>query len=95
MPEKNGKAKAFPRDSRSWRPAGSSLEDAPTGKLTLQRGEPADCFVTGASRSLQRRLMGLNITTTTAAPAVIEKVKKRVAKSGVRPTATHISHARA
>ena len=91
MSEKNGKAKAYPQDSRICRPVSSSLDDAPTGKLTLQRGEPADCFLTGASRSLQRRLMGLNIS---SAPSVVEKVKKRVAKSGARPMVTHAAHGR-
>ena len=43
------------------RAAASVRDQAPDSKLTLQRGEPADAFITGASRSLQRRVSGLNI----------------------------------
>lgn len=48
------------KNAKISRPVGSSLDDAPTGNLTLQRGEPSDAFVTGTTRSLQRRVLGLN-----------------------------------
>ena len=47
----------------------STRDGAPAGKLTLQRGESPDCFLTGSSRSLQRRVMGLNIPAAVTAPA--------------------------
>ncbi len=49
------------KNSNVSRPAFSSRNDAPAGNLTLQHGEPADAFLTGASRSLQRRVLGLNM----------------------------------
>lgn len=59
----------------------SILADAPAGKLTLQQGEPADAFVTGGSRSLQRRCLGLNIPFASAlAPLHAAKGKKPVAR---------------
>lgn len=78
MPAKEVKAKTAPNGSQVSRPVSSILDDAPTSNLTLQRGEPADCFVTGASRSLQRRVMGLNIPTV---PMLAEKAKKIAVKA--------------
>jgi hypothetical protein len=54
----------------------STLADAPVGNLRLQQGEPPDVFVTGGSRSLQRRCLGLNLP---VVPAMVEKQKKRPA----------------
>lgn len=55
------------KNAKISRPAGSSLDDAPRGNLTLQRGEPTDAFVTGTTRSLQRRVLGLNFPSASAA----------------------------
>lgn len=86
MSARETKASATSRHSRVSRAVSSSLEDAPTGKLTLQRGEPADCFLTGASRSLQRRLMGLNI------PGLSTLTEKKAAAKS-KPLQSHPRHA--
>jgi hypothetical protein len=63
-PRTNSKAKAT-SVSASKRPAEGGPEDeraakhqAPTG---VQPVEPEDAYLTGVSRSLQRRLLGLNV----------------------------------
>jgi hypothetical protein len=61
------------KNSKVSGPRMSSLADAPTGNLKLQQGEPADVFVTGGSRSLQRRCLGLNLP---VVPMMLEKQKK-------------------
>ncbi|HEX3471391.1 MAG TPA: hypothetical protein VHT28_09420 [Silvibacterium sp.] len=48
IPDTDEKSRGKPADSRS----------AP---LSVQPQEPADAYLTGGSRSLQRRLLGLNI----------------------------------
>ena len=60
------------KNSKVSGPRKSSLADAPSGNLNLQHGEPADVFLTGGSRSLQRRCLGLNIP---VVPAMLEKQK--------------------
>lgn len=67
--------------SRVSRQRPSSRGDAPAGKLTLQQGEPEDAFVTGGSRSLQRRCLGLNIPAANAVvPMLLAKAKKHLGK---------------
>lgn len=86
MPEKE--AKPTPKNaqvrkvSKVSRQKRSILADAPAGKLTLQQGEPADAFVTGGSRSLQRRCLGLNIP---AAPALAPIHSAKGKKPAARP----------
>lgn len=69
------------KESKVSRQRPSSRADAPAGKLTLQQGEPADAFVTGCSRSLQRRCLGLNLP---VAPAIT--AKKTVSRPNTAPT---------
>ena len=67
------------KNSKVSGPRRSSLADAPSGNLKLQHGEPADVFLTGGSRSLQRRCLGLNIP---VVPAMLEKAKNPPAAKG-------------
>lgn len=67
------------KNSKVSGPRKSSLADAPSGNLKLQHGEPADVFLTGGSRSLQRRCLGLNIP---VVPAMLERAKQPPAAKG-------------
>ena len=68
------------KESKVSRQRPSSRADAPAGRLTLQQGEPADAFVTGCSRSLQRRCLGLNMPVPPAIAA-----KKPVSRTNSAP----------